>query len=321
MKSYAVDLGGTSIKVAIVIDGEIMAQDFINVTSESLQLDASLQLIETMITKLDKPTSHLKTAGIGIAFAGLVDPVKKQIIVSNGKYPNAERANLEKWAKDTFDLPLVLENDANAALLGEVHYGVAKGCSDVVLMILGTGVGTSAMMNRQLIRGKHYQAGCLGGHFTLNPEGPRCNCGNIGCVEAHASTWALPLRLAELERKNKCSSGVEITNFKQLKEAYYQKNPLAHQLVEDCVKAWGSGLVSLIHAYDPEVIVLSGGVTYFEELIEPLKNWVHQHAWTPWGRVTIKQSTTPQSSVLCGLHYQIEALNQTLSNSSGGTES
>src|SRR6478736_1146438 len=89
-------------------------------------------------------------------------------------------------------MPLALENDANAALAGGWQYGAGRGFQSVVLMTLGTGVGTSAVVDGVPLRGQHGQAGCLGGHVTVNIDGERCVCKNIGCVESEASTWALP---------------------------------------------------------------------------------------------------------------------------------
>src|SRR3990170_7444612 len=95
------------------------------------------------------------------------------------------------WAMERWGVPLVLENDARAALVGEWQYGAGKDCDNVVLITLGTGVGTAALINGKLLHGKHFLAGSLGGHMSINLHGDVCNCGNLGCVESEASTWAL----------------------------------------------------------------------------------------------------------------------------------
>ena len=139
----------------------------------------------------------LKTDGyscpdcVGIAYPGLVDPVKQLVISASGKYTDATKFDFSAWSRGRFGCGCILENDANAALMGEIGYGCAAGETDAVLMILGTGVGTAAVMNGELVRGKHFQAGCLGGHFPVGGEEWRCSCGGYGCVEANGSSWAL----------------------------------------------------------------------------------------------------------------------------------
>src|SRR5439155_23768344 len=99
---------------------------------------------------------------------------------------------LATWSRDTFGLRLCIENDARMALLGESYEGAARGFSDVVMMTLGTGIGGVTMIEGKLLRGKHSQAGCIGGHFPVLFSGRPCSCGGIGCAEAEASGWSLP---------------------------------------------------------------------------------------------------------------------------------
>src|SRR5207302_9507891 len=100
--------------------------------------------------------------------------------------------DLPARGREALGLPLTIENDARMALLGEVYAGAARGFTDVVMMTLGTGIGGVAMIEGKLLRGKHAQAGCLGGHLPVLFTGRRCTCGAIGCAEAEAAGWALP---------------------------------------------------------------------------------------------------------------------------------
>src|SRR5258706_6097009 len=97
-----------------------------------------------------------------------------------------------QWSRQDFGLPLRIENDARMALLGERYAGAARGFDDVVMTTLGTGIGGAAMIGGTLIRGKHAQAGCLGGHLPVLFNGRTCTCGNIGCPEAEAAGWSIP---------------------------------------------------------------------------------------------------------------------------------
>jgi glucokinase len=129
-----------------------------------------------------------------------VDSVNKKVLTINDKYGDVISLDLEKWAFEHFGVPLEIENDTRAALLGEWKFGNGRGYNDVVLMTLGTGIGTSAVIEGKILRGRHFQAGILGGHFIVNPKGKLCNCGNVGCAEAEASTWNLEEIVAEHDK-------------------------------------------------------------------------------------------------------------------------
>lgn len=307
MKSYAIDLGGTAIKLAVLVNGEILAD--CKLDSESGKgLSRKLPIISETLINLDKEWDSVPAKGIGIAFAGIVNGKEKKIITSNEKFMDAPQIDLVRWCLESFNLPVKIENDANAALLGELYYGVAKGKTDAALMILGTGVGTAAVMDGELVRGKHFQAGCLGGHFSVDLSG-KCNCGNVGCLEANASTWALPFIInREKEYLDSPLRHEKVQDFRILRTYYLRQDPLACKITKKCIAYWGAGIVNMIHAYDPECVVLSGGVLRFTEIIDPIKQWVWDHAWTPWGRVEILCADNPQKSVLLGLHHLVEEL-------------
>ena len=92
--------------------------------------------------------------------------------------------------KQNWNVDFFIDNDARLAAVGEWKYGAGKDTDNLVVMTIGTGIGTSVIMNGKLLRGKHFQAGCLGGHFSVKYNGSMCTCGNSGCVEAYASTWS-----------------------------------------------------------------------------------------------------------------------------------
>lgn len=306
MKSFAIDLGGTTIKLAVIINEDIAA--YRSLEAEASQgLGRKLNEITENLLLMDKETKEIQALGLGIAFPGIVSSKEKKIITSNAKYIDASQIDLVQWGQQALGLSIEVDNDANAAMLGELHYGVAKGKKDAVLMILGTGVGTSAVMDGQLVRGRHYQAGCLGGHMVVNME-QACNCGNKGCLEANASTWALPILIEKEKAYRESPLRKEARqDFKVLREHYLNKDKLADKIAKQCASYWGAGIVNMIHAYDPECVILSGGVLQFEELIEPIKQWVWKYAWTPWGKVEILCAGAPQISVLLGLHHMIKS--------------
>ena len=298
MRTAAIDVGGTRLKIALVEDGNVLEKHVVDVPDNSHYGEALELALPTV--KAFGPID-----GLGISFAGLVDPRRRVAIESNGKSADAASFDLVGWGMHHFGCVPVLENDANAALIGEMAYGAGRGCRDAVMMILGTGVGTAAYMDGRPVRGAHFQAGCLGGHLTVQTDGPMCSCGNRGCVEALAGTWALP-RAARADARfaQSALSRAETVDFRAIADACRAGDALATDLLHRCVRAWGAGIVNLIHAYDPERVLLSGGVLHCADLfLEELQRYVDEHAWTPWGKVRFAVAQDPETSVLLGLHH------------------
>lgn len=246
-------------------------------------------------------------SAVGIAFPSLVDVDHKKIIGQSGKFDDFAQVDLERWVTEKFRLPMVLENDANAAALGEHAYGAAKGCGDFVLMILGTGIGTAAFMNGSLLRGRHYQAGNIMGHVPLKVHGRKCRgCPGEGCAEAQASTWALKYMVRESELDSPLKSEEKV-DFKILKKYYDMGDPLAGSVFDECCDYWANTLLSQVCAYDPELVVLSGGVfNWGPELADRLTREVRRRAWTPWGKLRFAVAGDPEASVLLGLYALAE---------------
>src|SRR5207248_3128427 len=156
-------------------------------------LSAHLPLITEQVTGLLNNSNEKEVTSIAIAFPGLVDTVQNKVVSTSGKYEDAPSLDLPGWAQKELGMNLKLENDARAACLGEWKWGAGKGSSDMLMFTLGTGIGSSAIINGKILRGKHFGAGVLGGHFIIDytEDAPRCTCGGKGCVESIASTWRL----------------------------------------------------------------------------------------------------------------------------------
>lgn len=300
MRSYAIDLGGTAIKLAAIEDGRFLADAQLAVDPR----DTTARRMAAVAAVLEGWRSRgIHADAVGIAFAGITDPVSRRVLSVNGKYLDAAGFDFPAWAAER-GLRLAMDNDANAALLGELHFGAAQGCGDAAILILGTGIGTAAMMGGQMVRGKHFQAGCLGGHFTVDLQGRPCTCGGHDCAEAYASTWALPgLAREQQDFADSALAGEPVLDFRALTHWARRGDSVAARLLEQCVRVWGAVVKNLVHAYDPEVVVLSGGVLRSADLIvEPLRAQVERGAWTPWGTVELRVAAQPERSVLLGVH-------------------
>ena len=147
----------------------------------------------------------------------MVDPQTNRILSTNAKYDDALNIRLDDWVKQNWAVDFFMDNDARLAAVGEWKFGAGSNTDDLVVMTIGTGIGTSVIMNGKLLRGKHFQAGCLGGHISVVCNGRQCTCGNKGCVEAYASTWSLKQRIEEHEAFKKSSlSTVPVIDFEAL---------------------------------------------------------------------------------------------------------
>ena len=300
------DLGGTKIKLGLVKDGKILCTADTDANSKN-GLSERLPVIKNLMNDLlaQSGINLNAVAGIGISIPGIVDSKQKKILSIDNKFNDAPALDLSAWAYENWQIQIQLENDARSALIGEWQYGKGKGYDNVVLMTIGTGVGSSAVIEGKVLRGKHFQAGCLGGHFTININGQKCNCGNYGCVEVEASTWNIE-RIAKASENFHSSvlTGENKIDFESIFRCAANKDALAMQLRDQCINVWGACAVNLIHAYDPEILIVSGGVMASAEYIIPhLQNKVNEHAWTPWGKVKIEAAENINTAALLGVAY------------------
>jgi glucokinase len=299
----AIDLGGSHATVAALEDRRI--QTSTEISLDCLQgLAPALPLlanaVRDVISRAGLETRDV--AGVVLSFCGLADVNTGRVVATNKKFDDAARLNLPEWCKAEFGLPFLIENDARMALLGESYAGAARGTDDVVMITLGTGIGGAAMMNGKLLRGKHLQGGCLGGHLPVLFTGRECTCGAIGCAEAEASGWSLPLIAKEWPGFAESElAAAEQINFQTLFESAARGDKVAAAIRGRCLRVWGAVVVGLIHAYDPERAVIGGGVMRSAALIIPaIQDYVDKHAWTPWGTVRVAAAELGNNAGLLG---------------------
>ena len=288
--AIGIDLGGSHATIALVKDDGILASRRVSLDSaQPLRpaLDVFAEAIRKVLAELQIDVTQCE--GLALGFCGLADARIGRVISTNKKYEDAPSIDFDAWCRQEFGLRFGIENDARMALLGERHTGAARGCDNVVMITLGTGIGGAAMIEGKLLRGKHAQAGCLGGHLPAKVGGRPCTCGAIGCVEAEASGWSLPFLASEWPGFSASKlAGQDNIDFKILFELADAGDRVAVEVLDYCLKVWATGAVGLIHAYDPERIVIGGGVMRSAGIIVPyVQAYVREHAWTPWGKVEI----------------------------------
>jgi glucokinase len=308
--TIAIDLGGTFIKIGLLEEGQLIDRKEIPAQSAS-GLKAQLPALESEIDLFLLANQVEKEAvlGIGFSFAGLVDSVANHILSTNQKYDDGPETDLVGWAREKWNWPLFAMNDARMALLGEWQHGAGRGSTELVAVTLGTGIGSAVLIGGELLIGKHFQAGNLGGHFVVNHKGTGCTCGNVGCVEAEASTWRLPSLLKEHPAFDQSAiKNEEVLDFRALFHHAGNNDRVAKEVLDHCLSAWAAGIISMVHAFDPELVILSGGIMKSSAVILPaLQEKVNQMAWTPWGKVKLVEAKYPDSAALYGADYLVRS--------------
>jgi glucokinase len=303
VKALAVDIGGTHASCGLVEDASILAHESMNVVSAT-NIRAVLSGVAEIFRKLMKGRSLSPDnfQGIAVGFPGLVDSRAGRVVSTNKKFDDATEVDFGAWGQQSLGLALRIENDARLALLGEWYAGAARGFDDVVMMTLGTGIGGAAMIEGKLLRGKHSQAGCLGGHIPVLFNGRPCTCGGIGCAEAEASGWSLPGIARDFPGISESSlSSYQHVGFRQLFEEAQRGDKAALAIRERCLNVWAADAVALVHAYDPEIIVIGGGVMKSANVIIPyVEAHVQKYAWTPWGKVRVRPAELSNNAALVG---------------------
>lgn len=295
----AIDMGGTNIKISMYEGGSTEAVWF-----ESIPAHSEKGVAQALKRTADVIRAHgcEKPEIVGIATPGIVDSVNRRVTYINGKYADAVDFDFTAWCEKTFGCPLVMINDANAALQGEVSYGCAKGCENAALLILGTGVGTAAIMEGRPVRGVHNQAGILGGHFIVNPTGRGCTCGGVGCLETYAGSREIICQ-AESERDHTKSMIFEErpVTMKGIIACWEKGDAFAAKIMNMAIGYYAAAAANLIRAYDPECVILSGGITHNPKIVEAIEAIVKRQGWLPWGVPKFVHAQNPDRSVSMGI--------------------
>lgn len=288
-KKYAIgiDLGGTKIGVAMVSrSGEI--KNYLKIPTNAQEgMDAVLAKIKTCINQVIQYTGiHIgEVVGIGIGVPGQVNP-EDGIVHFAPNLPGWQEIPISRVIEEEFNLPVMLENDANAAAWGEKSFGIARGIDNLVCLTLGTGIGGGLILDGKIYRGKNFAAGEIG-HIIVNKDGPQCNCGGSGCLEVYSSATGIKNRVIERVKRIKKDhnplqeliSDLESIHLAEIFEMARQGEPLLKDIVNDAIEYLGIGIIILVNLLNPEMVVLVGGLTNEgDKLLDPLKEIVYKRA-------------------------------------------
>ena len=302
-----VDLGGTQIRAALAdAQGQII-QRVSQPTMADEGLEAVLERIEESIRQV-LPADIGQVSAVGVAAPGPLDPWRG-IVRDAPNLPGWKNVPLKDLMEAEFGLPVVVGNDANLAALAEQRFGAGQGIADLIYITVSTGIGGGVIVDNKLLLGAQGLAGEVG-HQTIEARGPRCKCGNIGCLEALAAGPAIARRAMEFV---KTGIGTAIADLvgddldkitaKVVNQAAQAGDPIAIEIFRQAGFYIGVGIVNLLHIFNPSLIVIGGSVTKAGDLLfEPIRATVRQRAMASyyWENTPIVPATLGDDVALLG---------------------
>jgi glucokinase len=262
--TLGVDLGGTKIETALVdATGRIRASHRRPTYPDRGPDGVIADIVNCVETCLGEAGSSAQ--GIGVGMAGQID--KDSGIVRFAPNLGWRNVSLRTSLEETLGLPVVVNNDVRSATYGEWRYGAGQGVNDLVCLFVGTGVGGGIVSGGRLLEGGNNTAGELG-HVTIVTMGRQCHCRNQGCLEAYAGGWAIAERAQEAVRADtqagqrliSLAGSIQQISAATVTQAYTNGDPLAQHLVEETAQYLAAGLVGIVNAFNPCLLVLGGGV-------------------------------------------------------------
>ncbi|MCO5225408.1 MAG: ROK family protein [Thermomicrobiales bacterium] len=283
-----VDLGGTNIRVAVLdANGSIGHASRTKTLSEQGP-EAVIDRIADLIAAVAAEAGIGADIPVGIASPGPLNP-RTGVVHYTPNLPGWRDVPVVTKLEQLTGRRVALANDGNCAALGELRFGSARGCKNLVYLALGTGIGGGVVTEGVLIDGKN-GLGAEIGHTLVSIDGPRCTCGSIGCLEAYASGWAIQAeamkvattadgdRLRELATDGHIHAGVVAT-------AAAEGHQASIAILERAGRALGASIGSFINMFDPEMIVIGGGVaTLGEALMGPARKMIPQYSFVDMRR-------------------------------------
>ena len=267
-----IDLGGTKILTALANkEGKVLVRNKHLTEADQGKkriIENIFKTIESVITKANVNKNDIIRIGVGSP--GPLS-VSEGIIYENSNLP-WENVPIVKLLQERINIPIRLENDANAAALGEKYFGAGKNVSNLVYITISTGIGGGVIINDRILHGESANAGEIG-HMTIIPDGPLCGCGNYGCFEALASGKAIARMGREAVIQNQsatikdlCKGDIRKIDAELVARAAQQGDEMAEEIYTRAGIYLGIGLANIINLFNPGMILLGGGVSQSLEL-------------------------------------------------------
>ena len=270
MKTYlGIDIGGTAVKLGLVTEeGQVLLRAETSVSFDNYRTPI-LDTVRAAAAKLlaESRAAGYEPAGVGVSATGQIDSSQGIVAGTCGSLPGWPGAPIRAALEADLGLPVTVANDANCMILGEAWVGAARGYTDVLGVTIGTGLGGGVITGGRLLEGARGLGGELG-HMRIHAaEGEQCTCGAVGCWERHASTSALVRKAVRMNPA--------LDSGRAIFAAARQGDPAVQQLLNDWIVEIAEGLAGLVHLFNPQLILIGGGVSSQQELlIEPLAEQV-----------------------------------------------
>jgi glucokinase len=267
--TVGVDVGGTKIAAGLVDEhGHVVARE----RTESPAKHPA-EIVRTIGELVPRLAGNEKVEAVGVSAAGFVDKARAMVVFA----PNLAWRDepLKRFLEEELDLPVIVENDANAAAWGEFTFGAGEDVDDLLMLTIGTGVGGGMVIDGELVRGGFGMGGEVG-HISMVPGGVACGCGNLGCLESYSSGRALVRVSRELAGTNPQSARSLVDRAggdpsritgPLVTEAARDGDPFAIARLAELGDWLGQGVATLTAVLDPNVVVIGGGVSEAGDLL------------------------------------------------------
>ena len=296
-----VDLGGTNLRTALVgPTGEILAKN----KEPTPASEGYLKVIDRLVANITQQREKAKQLGlnitaIGVGAPGVILP-GSGIVVKSPNFPDWNNLPLRQELEKTLSLPVCIENDANAAALGEQWRGAAKDVGSMIFLTLGTGVGGGIVYEGRIWGGAHGMAGEVG-HMTIVPDGRQCGCGNRGCLEMYASSRGIVMSYLAAVQPG-AAEDVRNISSADIYRAASGGDSCALQVMREMGRYLGIGIANLINILNPAMVVIGGGVKEAWQLfIEATREEISRRAFSyPAERTLIVPSVLGDDAGMVG---------------------
>jgi glucokinase len=300
MNAVGVDIGGTKIAAGVVSSEGRLLNEVTYPTADTRE-----RLLSTIAEAIMEVQRGYEVGGVCLAVPGFI-LARENKVLSAANLEAIEGIPLKEELGGRTGLPVTVENDANAAAWGEFRFGVGKDIDDLVFVTLGTGVGGGIISHGVLLRGARGMGGELG-HITAQPGGPRCGCGNHGCLEALASGTAIARRAREVADQRPDSAlgrlAMERTPLgEDVLDLARKGDEIALEVLREAGIWLGIGFATFVNLFDPEVIAIGGGLSEAGDLVlEPARRELRLRSTSPSrDLVEIRKATLGARSGMLG---------------------
>ncbi len=305
----AVDLGGTKIVTALVsFEGQILSREYIPTLAEEGALAVIGRIVSSAGSLLrNSGMDPSSVASVAVAAAGAIDPAKG-IVTDSPNLPGWHNIPLKDEIEKALGVRTFIVNDATAAALGEHRFGAGRGMRNLIYLTVSTGIGGGIIIDNRLYSGASGSAGELG-HMTIDISGPRCPCGNTGCLEMLASGRAVAREAQRVIAQGTktvmreiAEGHAEFVTAQTVAAAANRGDAVAISIVSKAANYLGIGLVNLVNIFNPEMIIIGGGMAKMGEmLLQPARKLVAERAFQyPASIVRIVSSQLGDNSGVLG---------------------